>query len=568
MKFLCIILMLITITVSLNTSTHIDSLETKLKIVVAEEKIKVLNALSQEYLFIAPEQAIIYSEQAAELAIKFKDEINEREAYNHSANSYAVIKDYKNTIRLLEMALSTSEIIGDVELILFDIYRIADVYSTSKNHTKSIEFYNKALKINEIMNNRSEVSLALNRIGLEYKKAGQYKKASEFFIRALRFEEENVRVLMRNEYKQISEFYTSRGEDEKALEYYKLFTSIRDTIARAERSQKISDMQYTYEEEQRKRKIELLQKEKEIRDLELQHLILEQERQEKEFIAAQRIQEIESLNREKEYRVAQLKIAGYEKGKIQEKIDTYQKNKEIRDLELINRASQIKTQKYTQTVLISGIIFIFIFAIVGFYLAFSNIKTNKKLKAAYAKLEQIAKTDPLTHLSNRRDMIEKMVHEQKRFGRNGKSFVLVMADIDDFKNINDDNGHDCGDFILESLAKQMKSTVRQQDLTGRWGGEEFLMLLPETEIEGGVALANKIRKDIEATSYVFNEIKLELTMTFGVSVYDRPMNIDKCIKMADEALYNGKRKGKNCVVMTKPKEKPIINRVDRTAESG
>ena len=274
MKFLCIILMLITITVSLNTSTHIDSLETKLKIVVAEEKIKVLNALSQEYLFIAPEQAIIYSEQAAELAIKFKDEINEREAYNHSANSYAVIKDYKNTIRLLEMALSTSEIIGDVELILFDIYRIADVYSTSKNHTKSIEFYNKALKINEIMNNRSEVSLALNRIGLEYKKAGQYKKASEFFIRALRFEEENVRVLMRNEYKQISEFYTSRGEDEKALEYYKLFTSIRDTIARAERSQKISDMQYTYEEEQRKRKIELLQKEKEIRDLELQHLIL------------------------------------------------------------------------------------------------------------------------------------------------------------------------------------------------------------------------------------------------------------------------------------------------------
>ncbi|MBT4332615.1 MAG: tetratricopeptide repeat protein, partial [Candidatus Cloacimonetes bacterium] len=301
MKFLCIILMLITITVSLNTSTHIDSLETKLKIVVAEEKIKVLNALSQEYLFIAPEQAIIYSEQAAELAIKFKDEINEREAYNHSANSYAVIKDYKNTIRLLEMALSTSEIIGDVELILFDIYRIADVYSTSKNHTKSIEFYNKALKINEIMNNRSEVSLALNRIGLEYKKAGQYKKASEFFIRALRFEEENVRVLMRNEYKQISEFYTSRGEDEKALEYYKLFTSIRDTIARAERSQKISDMQYTYEEEQRKRKIELLQKEKEIRDLELQHLILEQERQEKEFIAAQRIQEIESLNREKEY---------------------------------------------------------------------------------------------------------------------------------------------------------------------------------------------------------------------------------------------------------------------------
>jgi len=418
------------------------------------------------------------------------------------------------------------------------------------------------------MKNRGEVALALNRIGLEYKKAGQYKKASEFFIRALRFEEKNVQVLMRNEYQQISEFYTSRGDDEKALEYYKLFTSIKDTIASAERSQKISDMQNTYDDEQRRRKIELLQKEKVIRDLELQHLLLEQERQEKEFVATQRIQEIESLNREKELRVVQLKIVGYERDNVQKKIDSYQKNKEIRDLELENKAAQIKSQKFTQKVLILAVIFIFIFAVVAFFLAFTNIKMNKELKIAFAKLEQIAKTDPLTDLSNRRDMIEKMIHEQKRFSRNGKSFVIVMADIDDFKKINDDNGHDCGDFILESLAKQMKSTVRQQDLTGRWGGEEFLMLLPETEIEGGVALANKIRKDIEATSYVFNEIKLELTMTFGVSVYDRPMNIDKCIKMADEALYKGKNQGKNCVIMTKPKEKPIINRINRTAETG
>ena len=503
MKFLCIMLMLTTITLSLIASTQIDSLESKLNVVVAEEKIKVLNALSQEYLFIAPKQTIIYSVQAVELAITFNDDINKREAYNNCANAYAILKDYNNSTRCLEMALSTSEIIGEVELILFDIYRIADVYSSSKNHTKSIEFYNKALKINEIMNNRSEVALALNRIGLEYKKAGQYKKASEFFIRALKFEEENVRVLMRDEYKQISEFYATRGEGEKALEYHKLFTSISDTIASAERSQKISDMQNLYEEEQRKRKIELLQKEK-----------------------------------------------------------------ENRDLEIINNSTQIQSQKFTQKVLIFGFLSSVIFFIVASYFAYTSKKKSKDLEIVNAKLEQIAKTDPLTDLSNRRDMIEKIVHEQKRFGRNGKSFVLVMADIDDFKKINDENGHDCGDFILESLAKQMRSTVRKQDLTGRWGGEEFLMLLPETEIEGGVSLADKLRKDIEATSYVFNEIKLELTMTFGVSVYDRPMNIDKCIKMADEALYKGKEQGKNCVIMTKPKEKPILSRINKSIESG
>ncbi|RLC55857.1 MAG: hypothetical protein DRH89_06840 [Candidatus Cloacimonadota bacterium] len=565
MRYIFIILLLIVlITSSLCAKTKIENLESKLRVVVAEEKIKVLNSLAKEYLFLSPEQSIIYGIRAAEVAIQFHDDMNEHEAYNNIANSFALLKDYEETILYLEKALNKSEIIGDAEVILKDIYKIADVYSTSKNHTKSIEYYNKALKINEIMNNRGEVALALNRIGLEYKKAGQYKKASEFFIRALRFEEKNERVLIRDEYKQISEFYTSRGEDEKALEYYKLFTTMKDTIASIESSYKISDMQAHYEDEQRQRRIELLQKENEIRELELQQLILKQE---KEFDEKQRKQQIESLNREKELKITQLKVAEYEKKSIQKKIDSYQKDKEIRELELEKKAIQIRSQNFTQKVLLSAIIIISIFTIFGFYLAFTNSSMNKALNIANAKLKQIAKTDPLTDLSNRRDMIEKMEHEQKRFGRNGKSFVLLMSDIDDFKKINDDNGHDCGDFILESLAKQMRTTVRKQDFTGRWGGEEFLMLLPETDIDGGFALADKIRKDIEGTSYVFNNIKLKLTMTFGVSVYDRPMDIDYCIKMADEALYIGKKQGKNCVIKTKPKDKPIITGIDRSIES-
>ncbi|MDA3814611.1 MAG: GGDEF domain-containing protein, partial [Candidatus Cloacimonetes bacterium] len=329
----------------------------------------------------------------------------------------------------------------------------------------------------------------------------------------------------------------------------------------------ISDMQDRYEDEKKQRKIELLQKEKEIRNLELQQLILQQEKQEKVFETRQRMQQIEALTREKELKETQLKIAQYEQERIQKEILSYQKDKEIIDLELKNRAMKIKTQNFTQKALLSLIALSIMFALFGFFLAYKISKTNKALNLANTKLEQIAKTDPLTDLSNRRDMIEKMEHEQKRFGRNGKSFVLLMSDIDDFKNINDDNGHDCGDFILESLARQMKSSARKQDITGRWGGEEFLMLLPETDIDGGVALADKIRKDIEATSYVFSEKKLELTMTFGVSVYDRPMDIDQCIKMADEALYRGKKQGKNCVVMTRPKDKPIIIGIDKSAES-
>ncbi len=329
MKYILIILLLFVLITSLYSKSKIEGLESKLKVVVAEEKIKVLNSLSKEYLFISPEQSINYGKQAAEVAIQFHDEKHEHEAYNNIANSYALLKDYKETIFYLEKALHKSEIIGDAEVILYDIYRIADVYSSSKNHTKSIEYYNKALKINEIMNNRGDVALALNRIGLEYKKAGQYKKASEFFIRALRFEEENRRVLIRDEYKQISEFYASRGEDDKALEYYKLFTTMRDTIASVESSQKISNMQIRYEEEQKQRRIELLQKEREIRDLELQQIILQQE---KNFEVKQRKQQIESLNREKELKASRLKVVEYEKILSRRKLTHIRKIKRLMNL--------------------------------------------------------------------------------------------------------------------------------------------------------------------------------------------------------------------------------------------
>ncbi|MCF7858181.1 MAG: diguanylate cyclase [Candidatus Cloacimonetes bacterium] len=567
MKVCLTIILLLVFTISLLSISLIDSLENKLDIVVAEEKVKVLNALSNEYLYISPKQAIYYGDQAAELAKSFRDDMNEYKAYVNIANSYSLLRNYEKGIEYFEKALKKSEAIGDVEYILKDIYRIADAYSSNKNSMKAIEYYNKALKINEITNKRNEVALTLNRIGLEYKKTEDYKKASEYFIKALRFEEENVRVLMRDEYKQISEFYTLRGEDEKALKYYKLFTSIKDTITSEERSNTISDMQNRYDSEQRKRRIELLQKEKEIKDLELTQLTLTQQKKEKEYETKQRVQQIEALQREKELKEAQLKTAELARENIQKKIDAYQRDKEIRELELEKRDMQIRSQSFIQKVLITASIMIFIFAVISTILFIANRKKNKELSNAYSKLEHIAKTDPLTGLSNRRDMIEKLEHEQKRFGRNGKSFVLLMSDIDDFKKINDAHGHDSGDFILGSLAKQMQSLARKQDITGRWGGEEFLMMLPETDIEGGFSLAEKIRNDIETSTYIYNDIELTLTMTFGVSVYNRPMDIDHCIKMADEALYKGKNQGKNCVVITKPEDNPLVVSVEQSAKS-
>lgn len=175
-------------------------------------------------------------------------------------------------------------------------------------------------------------------------------------------------------------------------------------------------------------------------------------------------------------------------------------------------------------------------------------KHRAELSVAYEKLDLIARTDPLTGLSNRRDFLERFEHEIARFERNKKPFSLVLGDIDDFKMLNDRYGHDCGDYVLVQLAVLLRESVRKQDAVARWGGEEFILLLPEAPLDGGIVAAEAIRQKIASESYRYNDHRLAITMTFGVSEFNGTKNIDAAIKSADEALYSGKVRGKNCVV--------------------
>ena len=184
------------------------------------------------------------------------------------------------------------------------------------------------------------------------------------------------------------------------------------------------------------------------------------------------------------------------------------------------------------------------------------IKRNKELKEAKKELELAVRTDPLTNISNRREILEKIEYERRRFERNQKPFTLILADVDDFKDFNDKYGHECGDFVLVSLAQLMTSMVRKQDCAARWGGEEFLLLLPETGGEGGRTIAEKIRQAIAGKSFKYNGISLSITITIGISTFGSGCfrDIDSCIRMVDFAMYEGKQKGKNCVVTAQGNE--------------
>jgi len=172
----------------------------------------------------------------------------------------------------------------------------------------------------------------------------------------------------------------------------------------------------------------------------------------------------------------------------------------------------------------------------------------KEIKANYAKMEQMARIDPLTQLSNRRDLMEKIMHQKSFADRNSRPFVLALADIDKFKNINDLHGHDCGDFVLVSISNLLKEIIRKQDIVGRWGGEEFLLCFPETDMKGGQLIAEKIRQSIADKRYVFNNVSFNLSITIGLSLYSSPGNVEHNIKQADIALYQGKENGRNRVV--------------------
>ncbi|MDP8220326.1 MAG: diguanylate cyclase [Candidatus Stygibacter frigidus] len=175
---------------------------------------------------------------------------------------------------------------------------------------------------------------------------------------------------------------------------------------------------------------------------------------------------------------------------------------------------------------------------------------HEKLNQAYKEMEKLARIDPLTQISNRRDVEIRLNYEMTRYERHHNPFSLAIADIDDFKKFNDTYGHDMGDYVLKEIAKLMKETIRAQDILGRWGGEEFILIFPETDSVGGNIISDRVRTIIEQHNFDFKGVSVSVTITTGLSVYRQGEVLDETIKRADNALYQGKNCGKNCIIVS------------------
>lgn len=165
------------------------------------------------------------------------------------------------------------------------------------------------------------------------------------------------------------------------------------------------------------------------------------------------------------------------------------------------------------------------------------------------ELIHLSVTDHLTNLLNRRGMIKKIEDEKRRSDRAVNPFTLILCDIDKFKTINDTYGHIMGDIVLKGISKILLRSIRKIDSAARWGGDEFLLLLPETDQKGGLIVAEKIKNMLDNTSIlVVNNEKIPVTLTFGVGTLNKNSNINESISKIDNALYQGKTNGRNCTV--------------------
>ncbi|MBZ5502908.1 MAG: diguanylate cyclase [Acidobacteriia bacterium] len=183
-----------------------------------------------------------------------------------------------------------------------------------------------------------------------------------------------------------------------------------------------------------------------------------------------------------------------------------------------------------------------------------NLQNN--LLAAREELEFRATHDALTGIWNRGVVLDALQRECSRQAREGGSVGTIMIDLDHFKQVNDTHGHPCGDIVLREIARRLGSCVRPYDTLGRYGGEEFLVVVPSADSVGALRMAERMREAIRATPITTQQGPVRITASLGVAVSGNGqlLNPEALLRLADDALYRAKARGRNCCELAPPVE--------------
>jgi diguanylate cyclase (GGDEF)-like protein len=519
-----LVLLLIS-TIFLAHAIDIEKIENELQFLTPSEKIETLNILSFYFLIKEPYKSLDYALQAYDLSYSLKDDVSMYEALENCATAYGVLNDFSQAKKYYLIAFDLNKKFRNSQNEMSLISNLAFVEYMLNNLESAISYYEKLIQLYNKNNIRDKKSDAFSKMAQIYRELELPELAIEFYLRSLEIDEQKIREMLINK-----SFLAQFGDDSTAVAYYELLLKSQNLAVRSNESSKS------------------VKSDSEIRDLKVKETELQKMLQQAKQETIDKERTLESTRREKAINDLKLQHKEFE-------IKNYQLELQQKELDIMRQQTQ---RNYFLIVLL---VFLFL-VILNSYLYYMKQKDNRILEKANQdvkqkneelillniKLEEIARTDPLTNLSNRRDMLEKLEYEKVRFSRGNNIFVLIICDIDNFKIVNDTYGHDFGDVVLRRISAIMQETLRKQDVVSRWGGEEFLILLPETNLEGGMIAAEKIRKKIQQEIFEFNGKRVLVTMTFGVEIYHKVEESIATINRADQALYYGKNTGKNKVV--------------------
>ncbi len=203
----------------------------------------------------------------------------------------------------------------------------------------------------------------------------------------------------------------------------------------------------------------------------------------------------------------------------------------------VNNFTKAATETFYFNIFISAVITILISFIIVLY-----------VRRIHLRLDKLASNDDLTGLPNRRCFHEKLTQFLLLKERNHNNLSILFIDIDDFKFINDTKGHDVGDKVLKYLAKTLNTNVRKSDFVARWGGEEFIILLIDSDINQAQVIAEQLRSQVANSKRLSQFSQKPVTISLGATSVTTSDDIDAILKRADDALYKAKSQGKNCIV--------------------
>jgi diguanylate cyclase (GGDEF)-like protein len=507
------------------------------------------------------DRALDHAGRALALARSAGARLDEARAVRLTGIVYDELGEYPRALTSYLEAQRAFEALGSWKDVASTLNNVGIVYQKTKDFDHALDCYSRALTVEQKMGEKRAVSNTLNNIGVVHFDRKNYPAALEYYLRALDIERDlgsdwGIGIALAN----IAEAEEKLGRTDAALEHYRQalalsrkaadqwgVATVLKSVGTIHAAQGRFDLA-SGEIEQALAIAREIKAREVVRDC-LQALAEMREKQGNDAVA---------LALYKEYAAVRDEILSEEGRKaIAESRSRFEIASREAEIELLRRDSAIKELALRKGRLQTGAllavtVLLAALALLGGVAYRNKARATAVIRAQNEALAEAARTDPLTGLSNRRHFTEMAELELARVARSPRPFVLVLSDIDDFKAVNDRHGHDAGDTVLRRVAEVMRGQLRELDVVGRWGGEEFIWLLPETDLDGGIAVTERVRLAIAASRVVFSSAELVVSMTFGVAERASGEPLETCIARADAALYAGKDAGKGRVVAAPP----------------